>query len=56
MRQKSGELFSADLCMFYKQNLHEFISMLSDQEINRQDFAVIQAQLKREKKKAEAAK
>jgi hypothetical protein len=30
--------------------------MLSDQELNRQDFASIQTHLKREKKKAEAAK
>jgi hypothetical protein len=29
---------------------------LSDQELDRQDFATIQAQLKREKKKAEAAR
>jgi hypothetical protein len=44
------------VCAFYKLDLHDFISMLSDQEINRQDFAAIQAQIKREKKKAVAAK
>jgi hypothetical protein len=49
-------LMALRVCQFYKLDLHEFISMLSDQEINRQDFAVIEAQLKREKKKAEAAK
>jgi hypothetical protein len=49
-------LMALRVCQFYKLDLHEFISMLSDQELNRQDFAAIQAQLKREKKKAEAAK
>jgi hypothetical protein len=49
-------LMALRVCQFYKLDLHEFISMLSDQEINRQDFAVIQAQLKRETKKAEAVK
>lgn len=49
-------LMALRVCQFYKLDLHEFISMLSDQEINRQDYAAIQAQLKREKKKAEAAR
>jgi hypothetical protein len=35
---------------------YTFVSMLSDQELGRQDYAAIQAQLKRERKKAEAAK
>jgi hypothetical protein len=42
--------------VLYTESLHEFISILSDQENSRQEFAVIQTQLKREKKKAEAAK
>jgi hypothetical protein len=49
-------LMALRVCAFYKLDLHEFISILSDQELNRQDFATIQAQLKREKKKAEAAR
>lgn len=49
-------LMALRVCQFYKLDLHEFISLLSDQEIDRQDFASIQAQIKREKKKAEAAK
>ena len=49
-------LMALRVCQFYKLDLHEFISMLSNQELDRQDFATIQAQLKREKKKAEAAK
>ena len=49
-------LMALRVCQFYKLDLHDFISMLSDQELDRQDFATIQAQLKREKKKAEAAK
>lgn len=49
-------LMALRVCQFYKLDLHEFISMLSNQELDRQDFATIQAQIKREKKKAEAAK
>jgi hypothetical protein len=49
-------LMALRICQFYKLDLHEFVSMLSDQELDRQDFATIQAQLKREKKKAEVAK
>lgn len=49
-------LMALRICQFYKLDLHEFISMLSNQELDRQDFATIQAQLKREKKKAEAPK
>jgi hypothetical protein len=44
------------VCAFYKMDLHEFISMLNDQELDRQDFAVIRVEQQREKKKAEAAK
>lgn len=48
-------LMALRVCQFYKLDLHDFISMISDEELNRQDYAVIQAQLKRERKKAEAA-
>lgn len=49
-------LMALRVCQFYKLDLHEFVAMLSDQELDRQDYAAIQAQLKRERKKAEAAK
>jgi hypothetical protein len=49
-------LMALRVCQFYKLDLHEFISMLSDEELNRQDFAVIRVQQQREKKKAAAAK
>lgn len=42
------------LCQFYQLDLHEFISMLSDEELSRQDFSVSKALEKRERKKAEA--
>jgi hypothetical protein len=48
-------LMALRICKFYKLDLHEFISMLSDEELSRQDYSVIQAQLKRERKKAEQA-
>jgi transcriptional regulator with XRE-family HTH domain len=44
------------VCQFYKLDLHEFISMLSDEELKRHDYSVIRVQLQRERKKAEAAK
>ena len=43
------------VCRFYRLDLHEFISMLSDEELSRQDFSVSKALEKRERKKAEAA-
>jgi transcriptional regulator with XRE-family HTH domain len=49
-------LMALRICAFYKLDLHEFISMLSDEELSRQDYSVIQAMLKRERKKAEEAK
>ena len=44
------------VCQFYKLDLHDFISMLSDDELKRQDYAIIRVQQQRERKKAEAAK
>jgi transcriptional regulator with XRE-family HTH domain len=49
-------LMALKLCQFYKLDLHEFISMLSDEELARQDYSVIRVQQQRERKKAEAAK
>ena len=43
------------VCQFYGLDLHEFISMLSDEELSRQDFSVSKALEKRDRKKAEAA-
>lgn len=49
-------LMALKLFQFYKLDLHEFISMLSDEELERNDFSVIKAREKREKKIAEAKK
>jgi transcriptional regulator with XRE-family HTH domain len=44
------------VCQFYNLDLHEFILMLSDEELRRQDYAIIRVQQQRERKKAEAAR
>jgi transcriptional regulator with XRE-family HTH domain len=49
-------LMALRICRFYKMDLHEFISMLSDEELARNDFSVIKAKEKRERKKAEVLK
>jgi hypothetical protein len=49
-------LMALKICQFYQLDLHEFIAMLSDAELGRQDISVIRAQQQRERKKAEAAK
>ncbi|MEO8416882.1 MAG: helix-turn-helix transcriptional regulator, partial [Ginsengibacter sp.] len=49
-------LMALKICQFYKMDLHEFISMLSDEELGRNDFSVIKARENRERKRAEAAK
>jgi hypothetical protein len=49
-------LMALRVCQFYKLDLHEFVSMLSDEELRRQDYAVIRVQQQRERKKALAAK
>jgi transcriptional regulator with XRE-family HTH domain len=49
-------LMALRVCQFYKLDLHEFISMLSDEELGRQDYSVIRVQQQRERKKVEAAK
>lgn len=48
-------LMALRVCQFYKLDLHDFISMLSDEELERQDFSLIRVQRQRERKKAEAA-
>ena len=49
-------LMALRLCQFYKLDLHDFISMLSDEELGRHDLSVIKAREKIERKKAEATK
>jgi hypothetical protein len=34
-------LMALRVCNFYQLDLHEFISMLSDEELQRQDYSVI---------------
>jgi DNA-binding XRE family transcriptional regulator len=48
-------LMALKICQFYQLDLHEFIAMLSDTELGRQDISVSRALEKRERKKAEAA-
>jgi len=48
-------LMALKICRFYQLDLHEFIAMLSDAELGRQDISVSRALEKRDKKKAEAA-
>jgi transcriptional regulator with XRE-family HTH domain len=48
-------LMALRVCQFYQLDLHEFISLLSDEELNRQDWSVIRVQQQRERKKAEAS-
>lgn len=43
------------ICRFYGLDIHEFISMLSEEELDRQDFSVSSALEKRERKRTEAA-
>ena len=49
-------LMALRLCKFYELDLHEFISMLSDEELARKDLSGIKAMMQRERKKAEALK
>ena len=49
-------LMALRICRFYKLDLHEFVSMLSDEELGRNELSVIKALEKRERKKAEATK
>ncbi|HEX8608253.1 MAG TPA: helix-turn-helix transcriptional regulator [Pedobacter sp.] len=49
-------LMALRICQFYKLDLHDFISMLSDEELRRPDVSIIKAHEKIERKKAEAIK
>jgi hypothetical protein len=49
-------LMALRICQFYKLDLHEFICMLSDEELGRNDLSVIKFQQQRERKKAELLK
>ena len=49
-------LMALRICQFYKLDLHEFISMLSDEELGRNELSIIKALEKRERKKVEALK
>ena len=48
-------LMALRVCNFYQLDLHEFVSMLSDEELQRQDYSVIRVLKQRERKKLEAA-
>ena len=43
-------LMALRVCNFYQLDLHEFISMLSDEELQRQDYSVIRVLKQRERK------
>ena len=49
-------LMALRICQFYKMDLHEFISMLSDEELGRNELSIMKALEKTERKKAEALK
>ncbi len=44
-------LMTLRACQFYQLDLHEFISLLSEYELNRQDFSFIRAHQQRERRK-----
>ena len=45
-------LMALRICQFYKIDLHEFVSMLSDEELGRSELSISKALQKRERKKA----
>jgi transcriptional regulator with XRE-family HTH domain len=49
-------LMALRICQFYKMDLHEFISLLSDEELGRNELSITKALEKRERKKAESLK
>ncbi|MEO6960541.1 MAG: hypothetical protein ABIY90_01165 [Puia sp.] len=55
-RRELSFLMALRICLFYKMDIHEVVSMLSDEELGRNDFSVIKAKGKRDRKKAEALK
>jgi len=49
-------LMALRVCQFYKMDLHEFVSMLSNEELGRNELSIIKALEKRERKKGEVLK
>ena len=49
-------LMALRICQFYKIDLHEFVSMLSDEELGRNEVSISKAIEKRERKKAGLSK
>lgn len=49
-------LMALRICQFYKVDLHEFVSMLSDEELARAELSISSALIKRERKKAQQLK
>jgi len=49
-------LMALRICQFYKMDLHEFVSMLSDQELQRSELSISKALEKRQIKQAERLK
>ena len=55
-RRELSFLMALRICRFYKLDLYEFISMLSDEELDRNDLSVIKHKQQKEKKKAASLK
>jgi transcriptional regulator with XRE-family HTH domain len=49
-------LMALRICQFYKLDLHEFVSMVSDEELGRSELSIIKALEKRQRKQAELLK
>lgn len=55
-QRESSFLMVLRICQFYKIDLHEFISLLSEEELGRNDISISKQKEKIEKKKLERAK
>lgn len=49
-------LMALRICQFYKMDLHDFVSMLADEELGRSELSITKAKEKIQRKKAEALK
>ena len=49
-------LMALRICQFYNIDLHEFVSMLSDEELDRHELSITRVLQQRERKKAELLK
>lgn len=49
-------LMALRICQFYQLDLHEFVSMLSDEELGRSELSISKALEKRQRKQAERLK